>query len=898
MRTMMKHFAKLGTPLRSALTYPGEHTQTQRFQEAGYTDIEIRSLWDMWADPRFLSPSQRMQLDQIEPFDEWEEFALFGSHYAYIIAQTGSEPLVPDLPRSLARRDSEVSNLSDMSTRTVSPYRAEHEWFAFKFSPNPGLEGRTHHGSSFLVPNEDAIAVHGGVGLQGRQSITSVYAAKDDSCIHPAIPPRDIGARCCHTVTTLQNRQNLLVGGRASPSAPFKDCWLQTGDVWKRVHDLPEPRYRHRAVSVILPDNTHGVIVTGGKNSPTRVASEYMIWGPKQGWQRLRNLNQDPMPRFGASFIRLGFNHGILLGGMRQDGIICQGLWRWRLIVRDGVVAGIKFKTSTALDASVGTYPWLGRLGASYSVIKNEVLIIGGIAKAGCIPREYEIVSIVGSFSAFADHEKEMELRVLAVLPRIDPSTPRPFLVGHSSHRTAHETTLIVGGGCTCFSFGSYWNGGVWLMHDRVQGLFMRWVYVKPSPPSPPESRHPKAILNGSQTDMRSPTPVLVSSATLTTTADFHEIVRASTPKLLNHLDIGPCTKLWTLQYLKSKVSPSRKVVVHSAPIPTMNFQRKDSFNYTTLPLHTFLDILASSARSSDINPHMYLRSLSSASPNAKPAILDTDWPEISPDFQLPAHLSFITENLHSSPLRISTNVSMWLHYDVAANILFHITSHPNPIPKQLILFPPSDMKYLSFPAGSTTSTLDIFPAPPSTQAQPQPQLKLGADPVSMPATPLATSPTHTTPATPPLPANINLPLGTHPHVISLPPGSALFIPPLWSHTAAPSPPGTTNISVNVFFHSLPRNLYAAGRDVYGNRDLGAYGEGRRDVERIVRRFTGGSGNGKGKQNDGEGEERGAAAMEECSAGDLEGVNEMPKDLAKAYLQRLGSELLERAEKL
>ena len=71
---------------------------------------------------------------------------------------------------------------------------------------------------------------------------------------------------------------------------------------------------------------------------------------------------------------------------MRQDGIICQGLWRWRLIIRDGVVAGIKFKTSTSLDTSVGIYPWLGRLGASYSVIKNELLIIGGIAKAGCIP--------------------------------------------------------------------------------------------------------------------------------------------------------------------------------------------------------------------------------------------------------------------------------------------------------------------------------------------------------------------------------------------------------------------------------------------------------------------------------------------------------------------------------
>lgn len=68
---MLTHFAKLGTPLHSVLKYPGNHTQTLRFQGAGYTLIEIQSLWELWADPRFLTPSQRMSLDEVEPFDEW-----------------------------------------------------------------------------------------------------------------------------------------------------------------------------------------------------------------------------------------------------------------------------------------------------------------------------------------------------------------------------------------------------------------------------------------------------------------------------------------------------------------------------------------------------------------------------------------------------------------------------------------------------------------------------------------------------------------------------------------------------------------------------------------------------------------------------------------------------------
>jgi tRNA wybutosine-synthesizing protein 4 len=938
MSTMLKHFSKLGTPLRSALTYTGVHTQTQRFQEAGYSTVECLSLWDMWADPRFLSPSQRMQLDQVEPFDEWEEFAMFASHYAYIIAETCLEPLFPDLPPSMARRDSDVSNLSDMSARTASPYRADHEWFAFTYSPNPGLEGRTHHASAYLSPNEDAIAVTGGIGLKGRQATTSIYTAQDEANIRPALPSSEIGARCCHTITTLQNRQNLLIGGRTSPNNPLKDCWLQTGQRWERVHDLPEPRYRHRAACIILPDNTHGVIVFGGKTSATKVATQSLLWGPRDGWRRLRNLLHDPVPRFGPSFVRLGFNHGIMFGGMRQDGIVCQGLWRWRLMVHDGVITGIKFKTSTALDTTVGIYPWLGRLGASYSVTRNELLIIGGVAKAGCIPKEYEILSIVGSFSAYADHEKEMDLRVLCVSPRMEPGVPRPMLIGHSTHRTVHETSLIVGGGCTCFSFGAYWNAGAWLMHDRVQGIHKPWVLVKP-PEAPTELQSAQRMLNGI-IDTSPPAPIHVATTAVECEADFLQILRNGVPKIITDLDIGPCTKLWNCHYLKSKTAASRQVIVHSSPISTMNFQRKDSFNYTNLPLHTFLNILASSAKAPDLEPHMYLRSISCSSPNSKAAVLETDWPEIASDFKMPPSLSYISNNLHSSPLRISTNLSMWLHYDVMANVLFHVSSSPKPTPKILILFQPQDIKYLSFPPGSTTSTLDILPTSPPANADPRSRSQQTSSsrtprpPNSgpQPNTPpyilngfSSSSSSSTTPQSLNLPP-LYLPPGTHPHLVALPPGAALYIPPLWAHTALPCPAGITNISVNTFFYSLPKQVYAAGRDVYGNRDLTAYEDGRRDIERMVKRFdTSGTSVAKGnkpfKSNQAgnangdllgptatvtsEASTASATPSELAAQNDVQaeieveaGLQGMPKDIAKAYLERLAQELLEKAAAL
>jgi Cupin-like domain len=65
-------------------------------------------------------------------------------------------------------------------------------------------------------------------------------------------------------------------------------------------------------------------------------------------------------------------------------------------------------------------------------------------------------------------------------------------------------------------------------------------------------------------------------------------------------------------------------------------------------------------------------------------------------------------------------------------------------------------------------------------------------------------------------------------------PGDALFIPPLWPHATKPLTP---NISINVFWKSFKDEFYDRGKDVYGNRDLTVYLDGRKHIERIVKGF-------------------------------------------------------------
>jgi tRNA wybutosine-synthesizing protein 4 len=124
------------------------------------------------------------------------------------------------------------------------------------------------------------------------------------------------------------------------------------------------------------------------------------------------------------------------------------------------------------------------------------------------------------------------------------------------------------------------------------------------------------------------------------------------------------------------------------------------------------------------------------------------------------------------------------------ANVLCQIRGS-----KRLLLFPPSDFKHFQVGAGESSSHINVFE---------------GFQDRSL--------------------------AGTHPHEAFLNPGDVLFIPPLWLHSASPT--SGVSIAVNVFFKNLQAG-YAAGKDVYGNRDFQAYEKGRQDIWKIVKSFDG-----------------------------------------------------------
>ncbi|KMU78766.1 leucine carboxyl methyltransferase 2 [Coccidioides immitis RMSCC 3703] len=242
------------------------------------------------------------------------------------------------------------------------------------------------------------------------------------------------------------------------------------------------------------------------------------------------------------------------------------------------------------LSTRMPLFRWLGRFGSTANLMGNKIIVSGGITVDGSVPQKYEIILLdISSLRSFMQDPLSHSDSILAAAGiAIDSDGPRPLLVGHSSFPVAERKVLIVGGGAVCFSFGTYWNGGTWLLQDATPNAVNEWLPVEPSIDS---EQSPARTITAT------PQPVVTSADSLVTVSrvkiasprDFRTIVDKSRPVILEGLDIGPCVESWTKEYLRNAVGHDRKVVVHDSRSEHMDFQTKN-FTYVTKEFGTFLN--------------------------------------------------------------------------------------------------------------------------------------------------------------------------------------------------------------------------------------------------------------------------------------------------------------------
>ena len=316
---MLRHFDKLNTSLKSVHQYPTIVSQRARFQSRGWKHVDIWDLWEAWNSDTFLDSSERLALDDIEPFDEWEEFVLFARHYFVMHARASSdaEELIHE----------NASAHLDPSLKILQLTRQD-----AKDAP------KRRYGASMLITNAEgqAYTIHTlGLGSNGRLASCDVFAVNGHN--QPlSLSPIGPSARVCHTLTDLGSFGVLLVGGRASPVNALSDCWIfkKDSNTWQKTFDLPLPLFRHSATR--LPGSSLALI-SGGKTGPSGVSTDYFVFHPLKGWLKCV-ISGAPDPVFGAVTINsieltssTGVYRGLLSGGITGDGIISSKIYQWEL---------------------------------------------------------------------------------------------------------------------------------------------------------------------------------------------------------------------------------------------------------------------------------------------------------------------------------------------------------------------------------------------------------------------------------------------------------------------------------------------------------------------------------------------------------------------------------------
>ncbi|KAL8738354.1 MAG: hypothetical protein Q9181_000825 [Wetmoreana brouardii] len=794
---MLQHFANLSTPLKSVSFYPSLKNQEFRFLQAGYDTVHARSLWHLWQDSSAVAADLRLRLNKLEPFDEWEELALFASHYFTLEAVKGSSALAPsnmtdsDLKQQIPERQPDAANSS------FTPDDIGHMLDISSITDS----ARCRRFGAIIPSSGNTVSLHGGLSNQGRLEDTDGYwltgfDANGERSSGLPDPPSSIPARQCHTITALSDRKCLLLGGRQSPDRALSGCWFRSSAEWRAVEDVPIPVYRHCATAVAFDTEEAAVLVFGGRTTGGAAVNRWFLWQETMGWDEVLTTSENLKPRFGAAMASTGSHCGLLLGGMTEEGSFCDEIWEWTVTYGRGQKPTLVLKAQQSIDVAP-------RMGACLVQSPIGLLLIGGVSTS-LIPREEEVVLLTKK-----GHDQSFYV-LEPVLPSTGFGDLRPLLIGHAAY-VCGDTLLIVGGGAVCFSFGCHCNHNVWtLKFPNVREInydYLRWVSERKTRPS--YQPRPQRQLG----DPRSPT--LCSDPTeqvlrvkIESADDFDRLMAEHRPIVMEGLDLGRCTKDWTVPELERKINPYTMVTVHEAQTGYMNFQNKN-FRYVKKPFGEFIqEVYVGGSR-------QYLRSLAAEKPADEPARFYEDFPALRDDFCLPPQLRTVALNEHSSPLRISGPVNMWLHYDVMANVLCQISGE-----KVVALYPPSDAVYFAIPPGSSSSPINVFSTDPDHRGR--------------------------------------IDYRRHHIRAALGKGDVLYIPPLWLHSTAPME--NLSVSVNVFFRNLTTG-YAAGRDVYGNRDMQAYENGRKSIDKMVKSF-----------------------------------NRLPEDIGSVYLERLAHELLEKAK--
>ncbi|XP_046390028.1 tRNA wybutosine-synthesizing protein 4-like [Ischnura elegans] len=444
---MVNHFQKLHSPLQSIEKFPTLRCQKERYLNLGWSSCCAASVLDIYLQNA--SKEEQSRVLSLEPFDEYEEWHAKCCHYSLSVATKGV--LV------------QWNHLSNVTPPISSTPPFECGWSLVKSNFR-----RYNHASCQIGDNE--FLVIGGFGpLENggntRLPTISHVIIKDSqevlfSQLPLEAPPGIKFSRVHHFCEVLTCGKVLVFGGRTSPLNPLSDCVMlsinrdNSGNIKCVAVDqlhfpaqvTPPPRWRFSGV--IVPDgNDEALMVFGGRGSCLETLGDLWCLSLKSFTWKKEDTSNGPGPRFSHSAALWEKGQQVIIsGGLVENGYgyPLNEIWSLHHVSK-------KWTQLKCCESS--PHIPLDRYGHGSAVVD-----IGG----------HDCLIMVGGISGFSGLQPGIGVFNLRDMKAMEYSLPFPspesplMTFNHSIHISPDRNEIIIlGGGGTCFSFGTSFNNQI-----------------------------------------------------------------------------------------------------------------------------------------------------------------------------------------------------------------------------------------------------------------------------------------------------------------------------------------------------------------------------------------------------------------------------------------------------
>ncbi|CAD5124194.1 DgyrCDS12493 [Dimorphilus gyrociliatus] len=359
---MLQHFETIGTPLRSIVKWPTVAERLNIFSEYDSACDKFFTCNMNEYIKHYLNEEELDRIDELEPFDEHEEFVLKCWHYILFIATKGLCSMV-EYPQSFVPSPkSFISGNLDLKLLAMKPYMC-YGHSATKFGRNVLL-----------------------IGGFGRSPDGSDSRVKDIKCFHPDIVNfKPISSEIPlelmhHTSHSISDTETLCIGGRKSPRQINSDLYLIKESMKENEIDIAEikcnchkellQRWRH-AGDIITLNGRRGIFIHGGKRNGKIISDPIIVWLDNYSIEKIEFKTELPYLH-SHTITAISNDTAVLIGGLAKSGTSSSAVYR------------LNFKESTyekILDRSI-----CSRFSHTVHYLNDKLIIIGGVSYDSQLP--------------------------------------------------------------------------------------------------------------------------------------------------------------------------------------------------------------------------------------------------------------------------------------------------------------------------------------------------------------------------------------------------------------------------------------------------------------------------------------------------------------------------------